>query len=78
MKKQRLLLACDAFLENGSGATAARTVARYFTDIGFEVAVFACMASWSNINENKTGLKFIPQPDFKSIQHLFRKIEGEI
>lgn len=71
MKRNRLLLLCDAFLDDRSGAAAAQDAARYFSDIGFEVTVFGGLAKGATLLDNKTGYDFSAQAPFKSVQHIY-------
>lgn len=70
-KSRRCLLVCDAFVEKGSGAAAARVASRCLASLGFEILVYGGLGRYSSIADNDTSFNFVKQPDFRVIQHLF-------
>lgn len=75
---KNLLMVSDAFLDNGSGATAARRIALLWRDLGFEVTVFAPVGSGIPNNETASFFRFVPKPSFRSMQHFQRSETADV
>lgn len=67
-----LLMISDAFLDTGSGATAARLVAAAWQQLGFDVTVFAPVGKGLPPVEGTNVRSFVPKPSFRTVQHFKR------
>lgn len=70
--ENNLLLVCDAFLDGGSGATAARLAADAWTTLGYRVTAFAPIGRGTPLAGLGNKYDFVAKPPFRSKQHFWR------